>query len=92
MTDTGSKKADSGALQLRAALEEHQQSPQSNFNAVAELLGSTLTQFGTNIINAINNLRNKRNLSENSDGKRQGSKRVRSENPSGKNRPDLSRR
>ena len=83
MTDTGSAEAVSGALQLRAVLEEHQQSQQSNFNALAETLGSTLIHFGTNIINAINNLGNKRNLSENPDGKRQELKRPRSEEPSG---------
>ena len=43
MTDTGSAEADNGALQLRAVLEEHQQSQQSNLNALAETLGSTLT-------------------------------------------------
>ena len=56
MTDNGSAEVDNGALQLRAVLEEHQQSQQSNFNALAEALGSTLTHFGANIINAINNL------------------------------------
>ena len=45
-----------------------------------------LTHFEANIINAINNLGNKRNLSENPYGKRQESKRARSEDPSG-NRP-----
>ena len=86
MTDTGSAEADNGVLQLRAVMEEHQQSQQSNFNALAETLGSTPTHFGANIINGINDLGNKRNLSENPDGKRQESKRARSEDPSG-NRP-----
>ena len=71
MTDTGSAEEDCRNLQLRAVLEEHQQSQQSNFDALAEMLGSTFTQFGTNIINVINNLGNKRNLSENPNEKRQ---------------------
>ena len=34
MTETGSAEADSGTLQLRAVLEEHQQSQQSTFNVL----------------------------------------------------------
>ena len=86
MTDIGSEKADSGTLQLRAVLEKHQQSQQSNVNALAEALGSTVTRFGTNIINAINNLGYKRNMFESPDGKKQESKRARFKEPAG-NRP-----
>ena len=77
MTEIGSEEANSGDLQLWTVLEEHQQSQQSNFNALNETLGSIITNFGSNIITAINNSGYKRSLSE---------KKARSEDPSG-NRP-----
>lgn len=56
---------------------ERQQSQQSNFNALNETLGSTLTNFGSNNFTFIDNVEYKRSLPE---------KRARSEEPSG-NRP-----
>ena len=55
MTEIGSEEANSGDLQLWTVLEEHQQSQISNFNVLNETLGSTTTNFGSNIITAINN-------------------------------------
>ena len=50
MTDTESAEADNGALQLGAVLGEHQHSQQSNFNALAGTLGSTLIHFGQTLL------------------------------------------
>lgn len=77
MTETGSEEENSGDLQLWTVPEERQQSQQSNFNALNETLGSTITNFGSNNFTFINNVGYKRSLSE---------KRARSEEPSG-NRP-----